>query len=71
MVYFRTKNPNSGKCLRALDIRKILPTFGIFYDHLVHFVIIWYIYSDFGIKHQKIWQPCFEQYTLLNEADHH
>jgi hypothetical protein len=24
--------------------------FGIFYDHLVHFVFIWYIFSGFGTK---------------------
>jgi hypothetical protein len=26
------------------------------YDHLVHFLFIWYIWSSFGIR--KIWQPC-------------
>jgi hypothetical protein len=39
----------------------------IFYGHLEyntdmweifdHFVFIWYIFSGFGIMHQKIWQP--------------
>jgi hypothetical protein len=28
-------------------------TFGIFYDHLVHFVFIWYIFSGFVIMHQE------------------
>jgi hypothetical protein len=28
-------------------------TFGIFYDHLVHLVLIWYIFSGFGIMHQE------------------
>jgi hypothetical protein len=25
----------------------------IFYDHLVHFVLIWYIFSGFGITYQE------------------
>jgi hypothetical protein len=28
-------------------------TFVIFYDHSVHFVFIWYIFSSFGIRHQE------------------
>jgi hypothetical protein len=35
MVCFKTKNPNLGKIWKAL---------GIFYDHLVNFVFIWYIF---------------------------
>jgi hypothetical protein len=44
MVYFQTKNPNSGKFLRALEwtmfvycmvIWNILRPFVMFYDHLV------------------------------------
>jgi hypothetical protein len=31
----------------------ILLTFGIFYDHLVHFELIWYIFSGFGIMYQE------------------
>jgi hypothetical protein len=27
--------------------------FGIVYDHLVHFVFIWNIFSGFGIMHQE------------------
>jgi hypothetical protein len=58
MVSFQTKNPNLGKFWRALDgkmlicfraIWNILRIFGIFYDHLVQFVFIWYISSGFGI----------------------
>jgi hypothetical protein len=50
MVYVLTKNPILGKFWRALEwqmliyfmsIWNILRTFGIFYDHLVHFVFIW------------------------------
>jgi hypothetical protein len=52
MVCFQTKTPNLGKFLRALDwkmcihfmaIWNILWRFGIFYEHLVHYVLIWYI----------------------------
>jgi hypothetical protein len=53
MVSFQTKNPNLGKVWRALDgkmliyfmaLWNILQTFGIFSDHLVHFMLIWYIF---------------------------
>jgi hypothetical protein len=30
-----------------------LQTFGILYDHLVHFVFTWYIFYGFGIMQQK------------------
>jgi hypothetical protein len=54
MVSFQTKNPNFGKFSRALDWKMLtyfmamwnfLRTFGKFYDHLVHFELIWYIFS--------------------------
>jgi hypothetical protein len=35
------------------DIWNILETFVIFYDHLVHFVFIWYIFPGFGIMYQE------------------
>jgi hypothetical protein len=48
MVYFQTKNPNLGKVLRVSDwkmyfmyIWNILLKFT---DHLVHLVLIWYIF---------------------------
>jgi hypothetical protein len=53
MVCFQTKNPNLGEFWRALDWKmliyfmatwNILWTFGVFYDLLVHFVSIWYIF---------------------------
>jgi hypothetical protein len=53
MVYFQTKNPNLGKFRRVLvgkmlqyfmAICNILCPFGIFYDHWVHIVFIWYIF---------------------------
>jgi hypothetical protein len=62
MVSFETKNPNLGKFWRALDGKMLicfmaiwnsLGTFGIFYNHWVHFVFSWYIFSGFGIMHQE------------------
>jgi hypothetical protein len=62
MVSFLAKNPNLGKFWRALDwkmliyfmaIWNILQTFGIFYDHLVHFVFILCSFGTFGIIHQE------------------
>jgi hypothetical protein len=53
MFCFQTKNPNLGKFWRAFDgimliyfraIWDILQLFWIFYDHLVHFVLIWYLF---------------------------
>jgi hypothetical protein len=58
MVSFQTKNPILGKFWRVLDLKmliyflnicNILQVFGIFYDHLVHFVFIWNTISVFGI----------------------
>jgi hypothetical protein len=58
MVYFQTKKPIWVNFSRVLDwkmlkffmaIGNIGRTFGIFYDHLVHFVFIWCIFSGFGI----------------------
>jgi DNA integrity scanning protein DisA with diadenylate cyclase activity len=59
---FRTKIPilvNFGwsKILENVDILMviwhILQTFMIFYDHLVHFVLIWYIFPVWVIFTQK------------------
>jgi hypothetical protein len=57
-----------------MTICNISWTFGIFKDHTVHFVFIWYIFSDFGIMYQeKSGNPgssanclptCFLQYEL-------
>jgi hypothetical protein len=55
-------NPNLGKFWRALDwkmlmyfmaIWNILQRFGIFYDHQVHFVFIWYIFPRFLVSCTK------------------
>jgi hypothetical protein len=54
VVSFQTKNLNMGKFWRTLEwkmlkcfmaIWNILRTLGIFYDHLVHFMLIWYIFT--------------------------
>jgi hypothetical protein len=62
MVHFQTKNPNLGKFWKVLQwkmfgiFRAILsisrPT-GVFYGHLVHFVVIWYIFTRFGMLHRE------------------
>jgi hypothetical protein len=62
MVCFQTKNPNLGKIWRILQ-GKILAYFmtiwsnlrplEIFYGHLVYFVVIWYIFTRFGILSQE------------------
>jgi hypothetical protein len=62
MVSFQTKNPNLGTFLKTLDgkmfiyfmaIWNILRTFGKLYDHLVHFLSIWYTFSGFVITYQQ------------------
>jgi hypothetical protein len=62
MVCLQTQNPNLGKFGKALDwkmliyfvaILNILRTLGIFCDHFVQFVLIWYIFTSFGIMHQE------------------
>jgi hypothetical protein len=62
MVSFQTKNPSLGKFWRAWDSKmliyfmatlNILRQFGKFYDHLVHSVLIWYIFSSLGIMLQE------------------
>jgi hypothetical protein len=62
MLSFRTKDPDLGKFWRALDgkmliyfmaIWNILRTFGIFYEHLVHFVFFRYIFQVLVLCTQK------------------
>jgi hypothetical protein len=62
MAYFQTKYPNLGKFWRALDrkmliyfiaIWNIFRTFWKFYGHLEQFLLIWYIFSGFGIMYQE------------------
>jgi hypothetical protein len=75
MVYFQTKNPCLGKLWRVLQwmtlvyliaIWSILRPIGIFYGHLVHFVVIWYRYfSRFGMLYrEKSGNPAYECITL-------
>jgi hypothetical protein len=54
--WFVLKNPNLGKFWRSTDRKMffcILWRFDIFYDHLVHFVLMCYIFSRFGIMYQE------------------
>jgi hypothetical protein len=70
MVFFKPKiriwenfsGPQIRKCWSILlSIWNILWTFGIFYDHSVHFVLIWYIFFQFWYHApRKIWQPWSE-----------
>jgi hypothetical protein len=74
MVYFQTENPNEGKIWRFLQLKmmvhfttvwSILPLFGIFYGHLVHF-------SRFGryAVLSKIWQPWYEDVFEVGWGHH-
>jgi hypothetical protein len=57
MVFFQTKNPNLGKFWKVMRLKIIvflailciLRPNGVFYDHSVHGVVIWYIFSRFGM----------------------
>jgi hypothetical protein len=62
IVCFQTKNPNLGKFWRVLlykilvyfmTILSILRPLEIFYVHSVYFVVVWYIFSPFGILDQE------------------
>jgi hypothetical protein len=64
-VHFQTENTNLGKfwmmemLLFFMAILSILRQTGIFYAHLVRFVLIWCIFHRFGMLYrEKIWQPC-------------
>jgi hypothetical protein len=51
MAYFQTQNTNLGKFWRVLQWKMFvyLWPFGIFYGHLVYFMVIWYRFSHFGM----------------------
>jgi hypothetical protein len=70
---FKPKNYNLGNFFRSCNgiswyflviVSIILWPNGIFYGHLVHFVVIWYIFNRFGIESRKIWQS-WGSVTLL------
>jgi hypothetical protein len=61
-LFSKKKNTNLRKFWRTLEWKKlkyfmavwnILWTFGIVCDHLVHFVLIWYIIPVLGIMYQE------------------
>jgi hypothetical protein len=63
MEYFQTKIPNLGKFCRILKFKMMVGifliilfialSFGIFCGHLVHFMLIWYIFPGLGKLHQE------------------
>jgi hypothetical protein len=77
---FSNKNANLGKFWRALQwkmvvclmaIRSILRPIDIFYGHLVHFVVVWYIFW-FAVP-RKIWQPWYTvrpHYQQIKKQQH-
>jgi hypothetical protein len=55
---FSNQNPNLCKFWRALEWYilwswSILHPIGIFYGHLVNFVLLWYIFHHFGMLYQE------------------
>jgi hypothetical protein len=58
--FFLDQKSQFGPILEGFRLENVrafgnsLWTFGIFYDHLVHFMLIWYIFSGFGIFAKKI-----------------
>jgi hypothetical protein len=80
MVCFQTKNPNLGKFWKALDWKmfihfmafwNIFWRFVIVYDRSVHFVLILYIFSGFGIMYREKSGNPGQKETLINQAVHH
>jgi hypothetical protein len=65
--YYGTLDWKMLKYLMA--IWNIFQTFGIFYDHLVHFVFISNFCSGFGIMYipRKIWQPCLRVWQRVKK----
>jgi hypothetical protein len=63
-LIFKPKNSSLGKFWRALDLKMLIyfVYFGIFYDHWVLFVFIWYISVGFGtMYHEKSGNPGWDQ----------
>jgi hypothetical protein len=54
-IWVNFGGPEIEKCcyMYIMAVRNILQSFGIFYDHLVHFVFMWYIFSSLGITCTK------------------
>jgi hypothetical protein len=62
MVYFQTKHTNFGNIFKGLSMDDvgifnghwyILRPFDILDGHLVYFVVIWYIFTRFGMLYQE------------------
>jgi hypothetical protein len=58
-IWVNFGEPWIGNVIYFIATWNILWKFWIFYDHLVHFVFIWYIFAGFGIMYipRKIGQP--------------
>jgi hypothetical protein len=82
MIFFQTKNSNFGNFFRVLVWKMLLylRPLGIFYDHLVHFVLIWYIFLVLVSRTKKnlatliemnppmyICMCCHEKFDYYNE----
>jgi hypothetical protein len=78
MVYFQTKNPDLGKFWKVLQwktlvffsiILSILRPNVVFYGHLLHLVVIWYIFSRFGMLYrEKSGSPAWFPSALIYRA---
>jgi hypothetical protein len=76
MAYFQTKCTNLGTFWKDLQwmmvvyfmaILSILWPFGIFCGHLVYFMVIWNIFSQFGMLYQeKSGNPAQNSYLVRN-----
>jgi hypothetical protein len=49
MAYFSNQKSQFGKFLWGLAMEDV----GIFFGHLVYFIVIWYIFPHFGMLYQK------------------
>jgi hypothetical protein len=77
--FFQTKNTNLGKFWKDLQwkmfgiyraILSILRPNGIFYVHLVHFVVMWYIFTRFGMLYrEKSGNPVSNQKKVAFPSD--
>jgi hypothetical protein len=66
------KGPRLENVEFFIAIWNVLQTFGIFYDHLVHFVFIWYTFPGLGNIYQENSgnpvRPC-ELICIIADAD--
>jgi hypothetical protein len=51
-IWANVGKSSNGRCWYFYDHFVFLESNGIFYGRLVHFVVIWYIFSRFGMLHR-------------------